>query len=381
MSLRKTLFVVGVLIAGFAGGLVVSGRMSTTSSSTAAPAAPALQARPASMPGAINPPSSAALPDLSSVAERAIQASVNITSTQYVQDPWMQMWYGPDSVRAQTSLGSGVVVSPDGYVLTNNHVIGNARAEIKVTLADNSELPAKIVGVDTLTDLAVVKVDARSLNPLPWGDSSKIRVAEWVLAIGNPFSLGQTVTFGIVSSANRHDAQLASYNDFIQTDAAVNPGNSGGALINARGELIGINSMIYSQTGGYQGITFAIPSNLARSIMEELKTKGEIVRGSIGNLQLRTISADDARRARLGNTGGVYIDVMYRNDPAYRAGLQPEDIIVRFRDKDVSDAGQLLRLVADTPVGTTVKVEVIREGRRQVFDVPVVKMTAPRRRY
>jgi S1-C subfamily serine protease len=381
MALRKTLFVVGVLIAGFAGGLVVSGRMSTTSSSTAAPAAPAPQARPASMPGAINPPSSAALPDLSSVAERAIQASVNITSTQYVQDPWMQMWYGPDSVRAQTSLGSGVVVSPDGYVLTNNHVIGNARAEIKVTLADNSELPAKIVGVDSLTDLAVVKIDARSLNPLPWGDSSKIRVAEWVLAIGNPFSLGQTVTFGIVSSANRHDAQLASYNDFIQTDAAVNPGNSGGALINARGELIGINSMIYSQTGGYQGITFAIPSNLARSIMEELKTKGEIVRGSIGNLQVRTISADDARRARLGNAGGVYIDSMYRNDPAYRAGLQPEDIIVRFRDKDVSDAGQFMRLVADTPVGTTVRVEVIREGRRQAFDVPVVKMTAPRRRY
>jgi serine protease Do len=137
--------------------------------------------------------------------------------------------------------------------------------------------------------------------------------------------------------------------------------------------------MIYSQTGGYQGIAFAIPSNLARSIMEELKTKGEIVRGSIGNMQLRTISADEARRARLGNVGGVYIDTMFRSDSAYRAGLLPEDIIVRFRDKDVTDAGQLLRLVADTPVGTTVKIEVIRDGRRQAFDVPVVKMT-PRRR-
>jgi len=379
MSLRKTLFVIGLLIAGFAGGLVVSGRMSVTSPGAAEPAPAPPQGRPASIPGAVNPASSLVLPDLSSVAERAIQASVNITSTQYVQDPWMQMWYGPDSVRAQTSLGSGVVVSSDGYVLTNNHVIGNARAEIKVTLADNSELPAKIVGVDSLTDLAVVKIDARNLNPLPWGDSGKIRVAEWVLAIGNPFSLGQTVTFGIVSSSNRHDAQLPSYNDFIQTDAAVNPGNSGGALINARGELIGINSMIYSQTGGYQGIAFAIPSNLARSIMEELKTKGEIVRGSIGNMQLRTISADEARRARLGNVGGVYIDTMFRSDSAYRAGLLPEDIIVRFRDKDVTDAGQLLRLVADTPVGTTVKIEVIRDGRRQAFDVPVVKMT-PRRR-
>jgi serine protease Do len=375
MSLRKTLFAAAVLAAGFAGGLVVSGRMSMTSPSVAT--TPPDQARPASFP------STGALPDLTAVAERAIQASVNISSTQMVAvDPWFQLFYGADSVQRQTSLGSGVIVSSDGYVLTNSHVVGNRGAVISVTFADNRELEGTVRGTDPITDLAVIKVNATGLTPLAWGDSSKLRAAEWVLAIGNPFAFNQSVTLGIVSSANRHDPQLARYNDLIQTDAAINPGNSGGALVNARGELVGINSMIYSQTGGNQGIGFAIPVNLARSIMTELIKTGEIVRGSIGRLELQTVDATLARRERLEpSTRGVMIVRMYRNEPAFRAGLEPGDVIVRFDGKEVTEESQLARLIAAAPIGATAKIEIRRGNQRRTVDVPVVRMAAPGRRF
>ena len=373
----RTILVAGVLVAaGFAGGLVVSGRIALTSPSTAAQPE---QARPTSFPGA--PAPSGPLPDLTAVAERAIQASVNISSTQMVRvDPFFQLFYGADPVRPQTSLGSGVLVSTDGYVLTNSHVVGTRGAVITITLADNRELQGTVVGSDPHTDLAVVKVDAGGFTPLPWGDSAKLRVAEWVLAVGNPFAFSQTVTLGIVSSANRHDPQLARYNDFIQTDAAINPGNSGGALVNARGELVGINSQIYSQTGGYQGIGFAIPVNLARQIMTELIKNKEIVRGSIGTLDLQTMDAELARRARVSAVRGVMILNMYRNEPAYRSGLQPYNIIVRFDGKDVTDESQLERMIAATPIGVTVKVEILRDNQRRTFDVPVIRMAPPARR-
>jgi hypothetical protein len=175
------------------------------------------------------------------------------------------------------SLGSGVIVSADGYVLTNSHVINEGRGEVTVTLPDRREVPAEIIGVDEATDLAVLKIAERNLPTLPWGDSSQLRVAEWVLAIGNPFQLNQTVTLGIVSATGRSlGGRVASYEDFIQTDAAINPGNSGGALINARGELVGINTAIYSESGGYQGIGFAVPSNVARHVMQELIKHGEV---------------------------------------------------------------------------------------------------------
>ncbi len=373
----RTILVAGVLVAaGFAGGLVVSGRIALTSPSTAAQPE---QARPTSFPGA--PTQSGPLPDLTAVADRAIQASVNISSTQMVRvDPFFQLFYGADPVRPQTSLGSGVLVSTDGYVLTNSHVVGARGAVITITLADNRELQGTVVGSDPHTDLAVVKVDAGGFTPLPWGDSAKLRVAEWVLAVGNPFAFSQTVTLGIVSSANRHDPQLARYNDFIQTDAAINPGNSGGALVNARGELVGINSQIYSQTGGYQGIGFAIPVNLARQIMTELIKNKEIVRGSIGTLDLQTMDAELARRARVSAVRGVMILNMYRNEPAFRSGLQPYDIIVRFDGKDVTDESQLERMIAATPIGVTVKVEILRDNQRRTFDVPVIRMAPPARR-
>src|ERR1700683_1490697 len=281
MSVRK-LFLLSVgVVAGFAAGLIVSGRLSATQSGMASPSPAAAAPRatsPAGAPGAPLP----AMPDLSPVAERAIQASVNISSTQYVQmNDWFRAMGGGEAV-PQTSLGSGVIVSTDGYVLTNSHVAQTATADIEVTLPDNRTLAAKVVGIDVPSDLALLKVAATGLNPLPWGQSSKLRVAEWVLAVGNPFEFSQTVTQGIVSNVNRSDPQLAIYNDFIQTDAAINPGNSGGALVNSRGELVGINTMIYSNNNGFSGISFAIPADLAQEIMKELKANGEIRRGWSG---------------------------------------------------------------------------------------------------
>src|SRR5688500_3316815 len=258
--LRRAIVVVSFVTLGFAAGLVLTGRMRTANESAAqAPDAPGdsvLASRPAA--GAAG-----ALPDLTVIAQRAIGGVTNISSTQIVRrqrspftnDPFLQFFFGDDLFnsrdRREQSLGSGVVVSRDGYVLTNNHVVsgGNERAvidEVSVVLTDKRELRAKLIGTDAMTDIAVLKINASDLPALTWGDSSRLRVAEWVLAIGNPYQLDQTVTFGIVSATGRRlGGSRASYEDFIQTDAAINPGNSGGALINVRGELVGINTAIY----------------------------------------------------------------------------------------------------------------------------------------
>src|SRR6059036_1774162 len=273
-------------------------------SDAAAPSAPAFQA-PASSPATHVAAAPAAFPDFTSVASATVPAVTNISSLQIVRrsnspfanDPFFQFFFGDaDDVfggrrGVESSLGSGVIVSADGYVLTNNHVVAgeggriNVRntPEITIAFADKRELRAKIVGVDPATGLALLKVDAHSLPTISWGDSSKLKVAEWVLAIGTPFQLDQTVTLGIVSAVGRR-VGISDYEDFIQTDAAINPGNSGGALINVRGELIGINTAIYSQSGGYQGIGFAVPSNLARRVMNDLIQYGEVRRGDIGYL-------------------------------------------------------------------------------------------------
>src|SRR5262245_31627063 len=221
MSLRNSVLSATALLVAFAGGVVAS---RVTDRSEAAQAQPDSQT-PVTPQTTSRPPlgraaAGAALPDLSAVAEQAVQASVNISSTQQVRDPLMQFLYGPDAGQSQTSLGSGVVISADGYVVTNSHVVGDRNAQVRVTMADNRELPAQIRGIDPYTDLAVLKVEARGLNALPWGDSSKLRVAEWVLAVGNPFAFNQTVTLGIVSAQNRHDPQLATYTDFIQIGRA-----------------------------------------------------------------------------------------------------------------------------------------------------------------
>ena len=247
------------------------------------------------------------------------------------------------------SLGSGVFVSSDGYILTNNHVIGDLRAEVSVVLADKRELKAKIIGADEWTDIALLKIDARGLPVLPWGDSSKLKVAEWVLAIGNPFQLNQTVTLGIVSALGRSlNGSLATYEDFIQTDAAINPGNSGGALVNARGELIGINTAIFSETGGYQGVGFAVPSNLARHVMDDLLKYGEVQRGTIPGVSIASLTTQIAEELGAPNTRGALVSQMAQESDAYRAGLRPGDIIVDFNGRTVEDASQFLRLLSDS---------------------------------
>ena len=369
MSVTRTSLFALVLAAGFVGGLVVSGRLSSTGPAAAEPAqavAPRQNLRPAAALAA----SQGA--NLSDVAEAALHASANISSTSIVEmDPFMQFWYGNRAQQSQ-SLGSGVVVSQDGYVLTNKHVIGNAGAEIRVTLQGGRERPAKLIGIDEVSDLAVVKVDAKGLETLPWGDSTKLRVAEFVLAIGNPFQLSGTVTFGIVSTVSRAAEQVGSYQNFIQTDAAINPGNSGGALVNARGELVGINTMIYSETGGYQGIGFAIPSNSARRIMTELIQNGAVTWGSIGDIAWVDVDEGVAARNDL-NVTGAYVRDISRLSPAYRVGLAPGDIVTSVDGAKVNSGEQIDRAVINKKVGSMIKVAVRkRDGRNVIIDVPIV---------
>jgi len=371
MSVKQNVFVLvgSVMVAAFLGGMVVSGRLGLTQPGTAEPRDQV--ASPASRPSPV--PLPAALPDLSPIAERALKSAANISSTTMTvsRDPFYRMFYGDQPQQSQ-SLGSGVVVRPDGYILTNQHVIGDPRAEVRVTLSDNREFPAKVIGIDDVSDLAVVKISATNLETLPWGDSSKLRIAEWVLAIGNPFQLGGTVTLGIVSTVSRAASVVGGNSDFIQTDAAINPGNSGGALVNSRGELVGINSMIYSESGGNQGIGFAIPSNTARAIMDQLIQHGEVTWGSIGQVSLRAIDRGTAINNGLGDQAGVVILGLGRASSAARGGLQRYDLIVSMNGQPITDVDQLSRLIINAKPGSTAKLDVLRNGRRLTITVPIV---------
>jgi Do/DeqQ family serine protease len=324
------------------------------------------------------------MPDFSGVADHAVRAVTNISSQQVVRtrtspwanDPFFEYFFGDrDDLfgyrdRVRQSLGSGVVVSPDGYVLTNTHVAGDERSQVTVTFADQRELEAEVVGVDELTDIALLKVDARGLPTLPWGDSDRLKIAEWVLAIGNPYSIGQTVTLGIVSATERSlGGNIAGYEKFIQTDAAINPGNSGGALINARGELVGINTAIFSRTGGYQGIGFAVPSNVARRVMEDLRQYGSVRRGSIGQVDVAPLTTQLARQLGVSDTKGAVVWQMSRSSAAYEAGLRPGDVIVGFNGERVNEPSEFVRRLADAPIGSTIRLQVLREGRE--LEIPI----------
>jgi serine protease Do len=245
---------------------------------------------------------------------------------------------------------------------------------VTVALGDRRELAATIVGVDSWTDLALLKVDARDLPVIPWGDSSRLQVAEWVMAIGNPFQLNQTVTLGIVSALGRTNVGISAYEDFIQTDAAINPGNSGGALVNARGELIGINTAIFSQSGGYQGIGFAVPSNLARRVADDLIAYGQVRRGSLGYFETSPLTTRLAEQLKADSTEGLVITAISRAAPAYQAGLQPGDILVTVNGQAVQDNSQLLRLISDLAIGSTTTVEYLRDGRRRTAQVRVEQL-------
>jgi len=385
-----------LLSCGFAAGLVLTGRMRSAEEIVAAPHATTASAVNQSAPPAAAPTMPQGLPDLSSVAARAVPSVMNITSLRverqpaspFAGDPLFRYFFGdPDDMsgyrnRLSQSLGSGVVVSPDGYVLTNNHVVGDPSAQVSIVLPDKRELKAKVIGVDPMTDIGLLKIDARALPVLPWGDSSKLRVAEWVLAIGNPFQLNQTVTLGIVSATGRTlEGRLATYEDFIQTDAAINPGNSGGALINARGELVGINTAIFSETGGYQGIGFAVPSNLARHVMDDLIKFGEVQRGTIPGVSFSALTTQDAEYLGAPNNRGALVDRMARRSDAWEAGLRPGDIVVSFNSRTVDDVSQLQRMVADSKIGTTAHLEILRQSRRLAVDMPITRPTPATRRH
>jgi Do/DeqQ family serine protease len=369
---RFTILAVLLVFCGFAAGLVLTGRMRSSEVSEARPAAPPPAAQgPAVSRGVAAGP----LPDFTAVASQTVNAVTNISSLQVVQrrdspfanDPFFQYFFGEGEMlgeqnRRELSLGSGVVVSADGYVLTNNHVIGRQGrgTQVTVTLADKREVRAQVVGADDWTDIALLKVDAQGLRVIPWGDSSRLKVAEWVLAIGNPFQLNQTVTVGIISALGRANIGAAAYEDFIQTDAAINPGNSGGALVNGRGELIGINTAIYSQSGGYQGVGFAVPSNLARRVMDDLIRYGEVRRASIGRLDSVPLTTQLAQQLGVKTTRGAVVWQMNRNSEAFRAGIRPGDVIVSFNGTAVEDPGHFLRLLADSRIGSTATIGLLR---------------------
>ena len=390
---RRVAVLVLFISIGFIAGLVLTGRMRTAEETRASQPDRAADLR---TPRDAPLPAPTPLPDLTGVAQRAVDSVTNISSTQIVRrpqspfasDPFFSYFFGDDPFgyreRREQSLGSGVAVSHPsgiGYVLTNNHVVGDVRSDVSVVLADKRELRGTIVGVDPDTDIALLRVDARNLRTLPWGDSAKLRVAEWVLAIGNPFQLNQTVTLGIVSATGRSlEGRLATYEDFIQTDAAINPGNSGGALVNARGELVGINTAIYSDSGGYQGIGFAVPSNLARHVMDDLIRYGQVRRGTISGIRLQPLTSQIAERLGAPDTRGVLVYEMDTRSDAYASGLRPGDIIVSFNDTAVDGASHFMRLLSDAPIGSTATLSVRREGRTRQVRVPIVQASVGRSR-
>ncbi|MFN3466133.1 MAG: DegQ family serine endoprotease [Candidatus Brocadiales bacterium] len=275
----------------------------------------------------------------------------------------------------QQGFGSGVIVDPKGYILTNNHVVEEAD-EIFVTLStDKKELKAKVIGRDQPTDVAVIKVEAENLPVAPLGDSDRIKTGDWAIAIGNPFGLNQTVTAGIISATGRSQVGIADSEDFIQTDAAINPGNSGGPLLNLRGEVIGINTAIFTRTGGYQGIGFAIPINMARTVMKSLMETGKVTRGWLG-VAIQDVTPDLAKSFNLAATQGALVSDVTPNSPAEKAGVQRGDVIVGFEGKEIRDVSHLRNMVAQTPVGKVAKVKVLRDGKPTELSVTIGEQPA-----
>ncbi|NHN78225.1 PDZ domain-containing protein [Azotobacter chroococcum] len=302
----------------------------------------------------------------------AAPAVANLYTTKVVKkpsqplfdDPLLQQYFGnslPSQRRLESSLGSAVIMSQEGYLLTNNHVTAGAD-QIVVALRDGREVLARVIGNDPETDLAVLKIDRDELPVMHLGRSDSIRIGDIALAIGNPFGVGQTVTMGIISATGRNQLGLNTYEDFIQTDAAINPGNSGGALIDANGNLIGINTAIFSKSGGSQGIGFAIPAKLALEVMEEIIKHGQVIRGWLG-LEVQPLTKELAESFGLEGRPGIVIAGIYRDGPAQRAGLQPGDLIVSIDGQPAADGRHAMNQVAQTRPGETIEIEILRNGQ------------------
>lgn len=299
----------------------------------------------------------------------------NFSTPHFFEDPFFKDFFEPFRIPKkwkEQSLGSGVIVSDDGYIITNNHVIEKAD-EIKVSLYDKQDYKAKVIGSDPKTDIAILKIPAKNLPAIKWGDSEELEVGEFVLAFGNQFGFGHTVTMGIISALGRANVGIAEYEDFIQTDAAINPGNSGGPLVNIKGELIGINTAIFSRTGGYQGIGFAVPSNMARRVMEQLIKEGKVTRGWLG-VSIQEVTPELAKQFGAENSKGALVTDIFRGSPAERAGLKRGDVIVEFNGKDIKDVETLRNMTAQSELGSTVKLKVMRDRKPIFIDVIIAEL-------
>ncbi|MFM8330197.1 MAG: DegQ family serine endoprotease [Candidatus Methylumidiphilus sp.] len=322
-----------------------------------------------------------ALPSLAPMLKKATPAVVNISTKTKIEvaehplmrDPFFRRFFEIPNMprqRESSSLGSGVIIdAKNGYVITNNHVIDKAD-EITVTLSDARQLPAKLVGADPESDIAVVKVEPKDLTELPVADSAQLQVGDFVVAIGNPFGLGQTVTSGIVSALGRSGLGIEGYEDFIQTDASINPGNSGGALVNLRGELVGINTAILAPNGGNVGIGFAIPSNMAAQIKTTLVEHGEVKRGQLG-VAIQDLTPDLAQAFGLSQTQGAAVTGVQPRSPAAKAGLEPGDIVLAINGKRVKGSQDVRNIIGLLPLGEEVKLEIQRGGETRVLTAEV----------
>jgi serine protease DegQ len=317
----------------------------------------------------------------SEAAKKAVPSVVNISATRQVRrrnplldDPAFQRFFGERfnlPPETQLSLGSGVVVSRDGYILTNEHVVEGV-SDIQVTLSDGRTVVGKIVGSDPDTDLAVVRVSATGLTPVTFGSSDSAKVGDIVLAIGDPFSVGQTVTMGIISAVGREIGTANPFGSFIQTDAAINPGNSGGALVDTNGNLIGVNTLIFSRSGGYQGIGFAIPVSLAKRIMEQIIETGTVTRGWFG-VEVTPVTPELAESLGLKGTQGAIVGAIERGSPAEKSGMKLGDVIVAVNGRNTPDVASALNSIAEVPPGKTVPVRVIRRNQDVTLEVVVGK--------
>lgn len=329
---------------------------------------------------------------MAEIARAVKPAIVNISTSRTVKmsgganpfsdDPFFRKFFGDNFFgrqqqpreRKSAGLASGVILTDDGYIITNYHVVKDAD-EIKVTLTDKREFTGKVIGSDPKTEVSVVKIEATGLPTLKWGDSDVLQVGEIVLAVGNPYGLNQTVTMGIVSAIGRANVGIADYEDFIQTDAAINPGNSGGAMVNARGELVGINTAIFSTTGGYQGIGFAIPSNMVRSIMESLVKKGKVIRGWLG-VSIQKVTPELAKQFGLKDDSGVLVSDVVEGGPAEKGGLKRGDVIVDYDHKKTEEPYQLRNMIANTLPGEEHGLKVLRDGKEIHLKVTIGELPA-----
>jgi serine protease DegQ len=317
----------------------------------------------------------------SEAARKAIPSVVNISATRQVKrrnplldDPAFQRFFGQGfqlPAETQLSLGSGVIVSREGYILTNEHVVEGV-SDIQVTLNDGRTLTGKVVGTDPETDLAVVRVNAANLQPITFGQSDQAKVGDVVLAIGDPFSVGQTVTMGIISAVGREIDRASPFGTFIQTDAAINPGNSGGALVDTNGNLIGVNTLIFSRSGGYQGIGFAIPENLAKRVLEQIIETGSVTRGWFG-VGVNALTPELAQSMGLKAASGAIVTNLEHGSPAEAAGMRLGDVVTRIGERPVTDLNTALDAITEIPPGRSVPVRIVRRGQALSLTVVVGK--------